>query len=154
MDLTKTCSVCGAKGVYARGMCTKCYTRTRLNGGVVTPTLQQAQRIKWCGMRRGDWTIVEPLPKQKALIRCEKCGRTRIISRQNFEKSGYRKCICEVEHLEPKTETQARVYKALLHNKGNASKAGAELGMSRQAVWAVLNTMKKRGEHGDIEQNL
>ena len=145
MNLTKTCSVCGAKGVYAKGMCTKCYTRARKNGGIVTPTLEQTMRQKWCGLRVGEWEAIEPLPKQKALVRCTNCGRTKIVSRAHFGTNGLKHCVCEVEHLEPTTETQARVYKALIRNKGNASKTGEELGMSRQAVWSVLKTMKKRG---------
>ena len=146
MKSNEKCSVCGAYGVYAKGLCTKCYTRMRKNGGVITPTLEQTMRTKWVGKRIGEWEVVEILPKQKALVRCTICGRTRIVSRQSFGINGVRHCVCEVEHLEPKTETQARVYKALLHNKGNASKAGEELGMSRQAVWSVLQTMKKRGK--------
>lgn len=145
MKFNEKCSVCGAYGVYAKGLCTKCYTRQRKNGGIMTPTLEQAMRTKWCGMRIGDWEVIEPLPKQKALVKCTRCGRTKIVSRGHFGSSGLKPCVCEVEHLEPKTETQARVYKALLHNKGNAAKAGEELGMSRQAVWSVLQTMKKRG---------
>ena len=148
MKPNEKCSVCGAYGVYARGLCTKCYQRMLKNGGVITPTLEQMMRAKWIGKRTGTWEVIETLPKQKALVKCTVCGRTKIIARQDFDKKGFRPCVCEVEHLEPKTQTQARVYKAFLHAKGNASKAGEELGMSRQAVWSVLKTMKKGAENG------
>ena len=148
MNFDKFCSVCGARGVYAKGLCTKCYTRTRKNGGVITPTLEQMQRTKWVGMRIGDWEVIEPLPKQKALIKCTRCGRTKIVSRANFTRNELKHCVCEVEHLKPRTETQARVYKALIHNKGNMSKTADDLGISRQAVWSVLKTMKRREEDG------
>ena len=146
MRTNDKCSVCGAYGVYARGLCTKCYTRARKNGFVITPTLEQQMKARWIGKRTGTWEVIETLPRQKALVKCTVCGRTKIIARQDFDKKGFRPCVCEVEHLEPKTETQARVYKAFIHNKGNAAKAGDELGMSRQAVWSVLQTMRKRGQ--------
>lgn len=148
MKTNEKCSVCGAYGVYARGLCTRCYQRMLKNGGVITPTLEQMMKAKWIGRRVGTWEVIETLPKQKALIKCTICGRTKIVSRANWDKKGIRPCVCEVEHLEPKTQTQARVYKAFLHAKGNASKAGEELGMSRQAVWSVLKTMKKGAENG------
>lgn len=143
MKPNEKCSVCGAYGVYARGLCTRCYQRMLKNGGVITPTLEQTMKAKWIGRRAGTWEVIETLPKQKALVKCTICGRTKIVSRANWDKKGIRPCVCEVEHLEPKTQTQARIYKALLHNHGSLTKAAEALGISKQAVSSCLETMRK-----------
>lgn len=143
MKPNEKCSVCGAYGVYARGLCTRCYQRMLKNGGVITPTLEQTMKAKWIGRRAGTWEVLETLPKQKALVKCTICGRTKIVSRANWDKKGIRPCVCEVEHLEPKTQTQARIYKALLHNKGSLTRAAEALGISKQAVSSCLETMRK-----------
>lgn len=100
-------------------------------------------RAKWVGQIVNGWEVIEVLPHQKALLRCKTCGRTKTGSREGIKNQSIRPCVCRVEHLEPKTETQARVYTALLRNKGNGAKAAKELGMSRQAVHSVLDTMRK-----------
>lgn len=102
-----------------------------------------AMQAKWLGRIVNGWELIELLPKQKCLLRCQTCGRTKVAHREGVDHLSIRPCVCRVEHLEPKTETQARVYAALLRNKGNGAKAAEELGMSRQAVSSVLETMRK-----------
>jgi hypothetical protein len=110
---------------------------------VETPAKNTAVRQRWIGKSANGWTVIEHLPKDKVLVKCQHCGRTKPVCKSSITKGTIRECICHVERLKPKTETQARVYSAVLHNKGNGSKAAKDLGLSRQAVFSVLETMRK-----------
>lgn len=143
MNYTEKCRVCGRVGTYAKHLCRKCYDRIRKNGWVETPTKITAVRQRWIGKSANGWTVIEHLPKDKVLVKCQHCGRTKPVSKSSITKGTIRECICHVERLVPRTETQARVYSAVLHNKGNGSKAAKDLGLSKQAVFSVLETMRK-----------
>ena len=143
MNYTEKCRVCRHVGTYAKHLCRKCYDRIRKNGWVETPTQNTAVRQRWIGKSANGWTVIEHLPKDKVLVKCQHCGRTKPVCKSSITKGTIRECICHIERLKPKTETQARVYSAVLHNKGNGSKAAKDLGLSRQAVFSVLETMRK-----------
>lgn len=137
------CTICGKQGVYARGLCRTCYERVRKNGGVKTEPYLTAARKRWIGQTANGWEVIEHLPKDKVLCKCQYCGRTKIISKDGIRNSTARPCVCHIERLKPKTEAQARIYSAVMRNKGNGFKAAKELGMTRQAVYSVLETMRK-----------
>lgn len=138
------CTNCGRQEVYAKGLCRKCYERQRHYKGALPPSIEERTRAKWIGRVVNGWEVIEVLPNSRALLKCKECGKTRIRTRANIEKQLIRPCVCRVEHLVPRTETQARVYKAVLHNKGSVTKAAADLGVSKQAVSSVLETMRRR----------
>lgn len=137
------CRICGRQGVYAKNLCRKCYDRIRKNGWVDTLPNDTAARRRWIGKTVNGWEVIETLPKYKVLLKCKHCGRTKIVDRGGVRAGSTRPCVCHIERLEPKTEAQVRVYTAVLHNKGNGSKAAKDLGVSRQAVFSVLETMRK-----------
>ena len=143
MNERERCSYCGKYGVYAKGLCRTCYNRQRNNGGMI-PSREEELRKRWMGLKFGTWEIIGVLPNQKALLKCTECGRTKIMQRNSLlRQGGTRPCVCSIEHLVPRTEAQARIYKAVLHNKGSVSKAAKDLGISRQGVHSVLETMRK-----------
>ena len=107
------------------------------------PSMEERMNAKWVGMHINGWEAIAVLPKMKLLVRCPCCGRTKIIGRGNLAKHSTRPCVCEIERLTPRTETQARIYKALLHNKGSLTKTAEALGISKQAVSSCLETMRK-----------
>ena len=143
------CTVCGRQGVYARGLCRTCYERIRKNGGVRIESHMTLARKRWVGKTANGWEVIEHLPKGKVLVKCQHCGRTKVVGKKGIANGTTRPCVCYIERLEPKTETQAKVYSAVMHNKGNGFKASKELGMSRQAVYSVLETMR-RNQNGKI----
>ena len=143
MNYNEKCSYCGRLGTYAKGLCISCYNRQRNNGGVMVPSMEEQMTAKWVGMHINGWEAIAVLPKQKLLVKCPYCGRTKIIGRGHLAKHNTRPCVCEIERLTPRTETQARIYKALLHEKGSLTKAAEALGISKQAVSSCLETMRK-----------
>lgn len=143
MRKDENCVCCGTLGVYAKHLCKGCYDRALRNGGVVVPKMSEQVRQKWKGQIVNGWEVLDTMPKANLLVKCIHCGRTKIVTRASMKKQQTRPCVCHVEHLEPKTETQARIYKAVLKNKGNGAKAAQELGISRQAVNSVLETMRR-----------
>lgn len=143
MRESEKCRICGHTGVYARHLCRKCYDRLRKNDWVESDPKGDSVRKRWIGRSANGWEVIEHLPKDKVLVKCQFCGRTKIVSKSGIARATLRQCVCHVERLTPKTEVQARIYSAVLHNKGNASKAAKDLGLSRQAVFSVLETMRK-----------
>ena len=143
MNKDQDCIFCGKHGVYAKNLCRSCYNRALKNEGIVVPRMSEQVRAKWKGLKVNGWEVIDTLPKGNFLLKCIYCGRTKIVVRESIKRQSVRPCVCHVEHLEPKTEKQARIYKAVIKNKGNAKKAAEELGMSRQAVWSVLETMRR-----------
>lgn len=143
MSKTEFCSVCGAIGTYAKHLCRPCYERALRNGGVPAPRMSEQTKAKWKGVIVNGWEVLDTLPKSQFLVRCIHCGRTKIVVRSTIRNQSIRPCVCHIELLEPRTEAQARIYKAVLKNKGNASQAAKDLGLSRQAVHSVLNTMRR-----------
>ena len=139
----ETCKICGIKGVYAKGLCRTCYERVRKNGGVETDRYATAASKRWIGRTANGWQVIEHLPKERVLCKCQFCGRTKIIGKHAIREQTARPCVCHIERLEPKTEVQARVYSTVMRNGGSAYKASKELGMTRQAVYSVLETMRK-----------
>lgn len=137
------CTICGKKGVYARGLCRTCYERVRKNGGIRTERYETQAYKRWVGKTANGWEVIEPLPKDKVLCKCVYCGRQKVVSKAGIRYSTVRPCVCHIERLEPKTDAQARIYASVMRNKGNATKASKELGMTRQAVYSVLETMRK-----------
>lgn len=109
----------------------------------MTPSLEEQLNAKWVGMHINGWVAIATLPKMKLLLKCPHCGRTKIIGRAHLSKHNTRPCVCEIERLTPRTETQARIYKALIHNNGSLTKTANALGISKQAVSSVLETMRK-----------
>lgn len=136
------CSVCGAVGCYAKGLCRSCYNKARRREGNTDDYMTKVRR-RWIGQSANGWTVIEHLPKDKVLCKCSYCGRTKIISKDSIANQSARPCVCHIERLVPKTATQARVYSAVMKHKGSGSKAAKELGLSRQAVFSVLETMRK-----------
>ncbi len=143
MNKAEKCTCCGATPTYAKGLCGSCYQRALRNGGIVVPKMSERVRAEWKGKIVNGWEVLDTMPKSNLLVKCIHCGRTKIITRAAAKRQSARPCVCSVEHLEPKTEAQAEVYKAVLRNKGNGAKAAKELGMSRQAVHSVLETMRR-----------
>lgn len=137
------CRICGHQGVYAKHLCRKCYDRLRKNNWAESSPKTEAVRKRWIGKTANGWEVIEHMPKDKVLVRCQFCGRTKVVSKSGITKGSIRPCVCHIERLTPRTETQARIYSAVLHNKGNGSKAAKDLGLSRQAVFRVLETMRK-----------
>lgn len=137
------CRICGHVGTYARHLCRKCYERIRKNGWVESEPTDSMARRRWLGRTANGWEVIGYLPKDKVLVKCQHCGRTKTVYKAGIRNGTIRECICHIERLKPRTETQARVYSAVLHNKGNATKAAKDLGLSKQAVFSVLETMRK-----------
>ena len=126
------CKICGIKGVYARKLCRTCYERLRKNGGLETERYLTAAQKRWVGKTCNGWEVIEHLPKGKVLVKCQYCGKTKTVSKKTITAGTTRPCVCHIERLEPKTDTQAKVSAAVLNNKGNGFKAAKELGLSKK----------------------
>lgn len=113
--LTETCSYCGNKGTYAKGLCPACYLRKLKHDGVITPSLREIQERKKERERKE-----AEIPTASELIR-----------------EGYKQTALA------KTDKQQLVYDMYFVEKLSQSEIARRLGISKQAVNNKLKAMQK-----------
>ena len=139
---TLTCSCCKKTPVYAKGLCKNCYEINRRKG---TP---EKYRSPILGKEFNGFVVECFIDSHKALIRCKKCGETRIVSKTHFYGSNLRysprRCHCTyVFNEEVLTPTQKKYIKVFKENDYSINETAEALGVSKQCVSEIIRKAEK-----------